>query len=134
MNCSKTKAVLFRSKGTMCHLYERLALNNHEIEILPTAKTLGVYFHEHMQWDSHSDSVKAKLSRVVSALRRCQTLLPTKQKITLSTMLSLPPIWFTVTWYGVKVPKRPCRAWKRTKNRLYEKLETKETLLNCSKI
>lgn len=83
INCSKTKAVLFRSKSPLNELTEsyNLMLNNSIIEFSSTAKSLGVVFHEHMKWDYHTEFLYNKLCKVLGVLRKCQGLLPVPQKL-----------------------------------------------------
>lgn len=81
LNCSKTKAVLFRAKSTPCDLTKSLTLNDSKVVLSASAKTLGVIFHELMTWDHHTDYLKSKLSKALGMLRRCQKLLPIQQKL-----------------------------------------------------
>lgn len=53
INETKTKAVIFKSKGRVCNPNVKLMLNSSEIEFANTVKTLGIMFHEHILWDSY---------------------------------------------------------------------------------
>lgn len=83
INSTNTKAVLFRAKNKKCEISSKLHLNNVEIQLSQTAKTLGVVFHEYMLWDSQTEAVCCKLSKSLGMLRRCQSLLPTRLKLLL---------------------------------------------------
>lgn len=87
INCSKTKAVLFRAKSKLYETTLKLTLNNNEIEFSQTVKTLGVLFHEHMAWNHHTEHISHKLCRVLGVLRRCHNILPVKQKLLLYNAL-----------------------------------------------
>lgn len=75
------KAVLFRSKGTTYEATSKLHLHDSVIDFSSTAKALGIVFHEHMLWDSQTEMVRNKLSKVLGMLRRCQSFLPTTQML-----------------------------------------------------
>lgn len=47
-----------------------MRINNTEIETVPSFKTLGVYFTEHMSWDKHVNYIVGKLSGVTGCLRQ----------------------------------------------------------------
>lgn len=81
INSSKTKAVLFRAKGITCTYTQKLMLNNFNIELSETVKTLGVIFHQHMFWNSHTEQLCIKLRKALGVLRRCQSFLPLPQKL-----------------------------------------------------
>lgn len=81
INCFKSKAVLFRAKARSFETSHKLILNNVEIKLCQTVKTLGVHFHEHMAWNYHAEHISHKLCKVLGVLRRCQNILPVKQKI-----------------------------------------------------
>lgn len=85
INCSKTKAVLFRSKSPLYELTRsyNLMLNNNKIEFSSTAKSLGVMFHEYMKWDHHTELLQNKLCKVLGVLRKCQRILPVPQKLSI---------------------------------------------------
>lgn len=81
INCSKTKAVLFRSKPPLHELTSsyNLTLNNSKIEFSSSVKSLGVLFHEHMKWHYHMDLSYNKLCKVLGVLKKCQPALPVPQ-------------------------------------------------------
>lgn len=81
INCSKSKVVLFRAKTRSFETSHKLILNNAEITLSQTVKTLGVHFHEHMAWNYHAEHISHKLCKVLGVLRRCQNILPVKQKL-----------------------------------------------------
>lgn len=69
INISKTKAILFRPRHTVFKLLP-IRINNTEIETVPSFKTRGVYFTEHMSWDKHVNYIIGKLSGVTGCLRQ----------------------------------------------------------------
>lgn len=80
INCSKSKAVLFRAKSKSFETSHEPILNNVEIKLSQTVKNLGVHFHEHMAWNHHTEHISHKLCKVLGVMRRCQNILPVKQK------------------------------------------------------
>lgn len=87
INESKTKAVIFKSKGTVCNPTAKLILNSAEVEFVSTVKTLGVIFHEHLIWDSHIQHLTLKLSNIVGVLYRHRHILPPSVKLLIYSTL-----------------------------------------------
>lgn len=69
LNINKTKAVMFHPCNKPYEL-PPLILNDIQIEVVKSFKTLGVYFSENMTWDSHVDYLLKKLSSTIGFLRR----------------------------------------------------------------
>lgn len=68
LNINKTKAIMFHLRNKSYEL-QPLILNNVEIELVNSFKTLGVHFSENMTWDSHVEYL-VKLSSTIGFLRR----------------------------------------------------------------
>lgn len=80
LNIIKTKAVLFHPHPTPVEL-PKIYLNNIEIEIIKSFKSLGVYFSQNMTWYDDVNYIVNKLSRTVGIKRRHCYYLPTSVDI-----------------------------------------------------
>lgn len=49
----KAKAILFRARNKPVIIDNVISLNSAKLEIVPSVKTLGVIFQEHLSWDEH---------------------------------------------------------------------------------
>lgn len=79
INISKAIAVLFHPKNVSITVVDEIpVLDSRRIKIISTVKTLGVIFHEHMQYYSHVCSIISKLSNVLGIFYKFFNLLPTK--------------------------------------------------------
>lgn len=81
INTSKTKAVLFRPINSRASIGNSLCIGSSRLEIVPHVKSLGVFFEEHLTWNTHIDNVFSKLARVVGILARLRFFLPQKIKL-----------------------------------------------------
>lgn len=76
INVTKTKAVLFSPKQSRREMTHEIILGQSAIEVVECIKTLGVYFHKHMLWDTHVNHVTKQLSKCVGVMAKLRTLLP----------------------------------------------------------
>lgn len=81
INTSKTKAVLFKPTNSKACISNNLCIGTSSIEIVPSVKSLGVFFDEHLTWNKHIDNISSKLARVVGVLTRLRFFLPQKIKL-----------------------------------------------------
>lgn len=77
---------LFQPKHDVCARPGALHLNNKDIAIMTDVKALRAFINEHMLWDSHTDYLWTKVSKVLGLLRKCY-LLPVPQKLVLYNSL-----------------------------------------------
>lgn len=61
INSSKSKAILFRARGSQSCFNQELFLDGAPIEILRKYKVLGVMFSEHMNWNDHIELISRSL-------------------------------------------------------------------------
>lgn len=80
INTDKTKTVLFQAKNKNMSLPSDVLLNNSILEILTSAKTLGVIFDEDMSWNSHINYIAGKLSQIAGRVYALK-FLPLKVKL-----------------------------------------------------
>ena len=81
INVVKTKAVLFRPKNRRMEAQTGLYYENSSIEIVPSVKSLGILFEEHMSWNKHTELIAGKISRVCGILNKCKYYLPKDIKL-----------------------------------------------------
>lgn len=58
LNITKTKYLVFKSKGTIIHPHLTLQFQKVNLEQAPTARFLGITFHENMSWSPHVDVLR----------------------------------------------------------------------------
>lgn len=83
INVNKTKGIIFSLPQVNFLLADTLVLDNSAIEIAETVKTLGVYFHKNLSWDTHFNHLVAGISKTVGVLAKSQFLLPSCVKLQL---------------------------------------------------
>lgn len=107
LNINKTKAVLFHPRNKFCEL-PRLLLNNFEIEVVESFKTLGVIFSNNLSWDAHINYLSKKLSKVIGLMRRhCATFPLSVNNILYNALFSSTLnygalVWGTTTKENIK--------------------------------
>ena len=123
VNVSKTKYIIFKSKGKKITLANGEGIVFDESEIGHTKdqnsitklericndnpnpnnrtyKLLGVYLDEHLSFDSHCDHVCAKVSQANYLLNRTKNFLPIKHLKTLYYALVHPYLLYCLPIYG----------------------------------
>lgn len=58
-NVSKTKYMVFKSKGTQTPIGLHLQFQGAELQQTCTIRFLGVVFHENLSWSPHIDALRA---------------------------------------------------------------------------
>lgn len=71
----KTKEILFRARNKAVIIDNVISLNSAKVEIVPSVKTLGFIFHEHLSWDERVILLTKKLSQIVCLLYRHKHIL-----------------------------------------------------------
>lgn len=99
INVEKTKAVMFHPRNKQFQLTP-IKLNNTEIEILSSFKSLGVYFSETMSWDCQVNHLVSKLSRAIGTMRRHCNYLPTSINMMLYNSMFLSLVQYGILVWG----------------------------------
>lgn len=81
INATKTKAVVFHSKGQQVTLKNNIVFRGSDIEIVKSVKVLGVHFSSSLQWDDHVNNIQIKLGRITGILSRIRYLIPNSVKL-----------------------------------------------------
>lgn len=87
INTTKSKAVFFIPKNKHITFDYPLCLGNQVIEIVPSVKTLGVFFNENMSWEEQIQLVRRKLSRTLGVLNKFRYILPQNIKLIIHNAL-----------------------------------------------
>lgn len=77
INVNKTKAILFRSRNTICTFMTTPSLGGNEIDIVENVKVLGIIFNEYLCWDETVQQISNKLSKVVGVIYKYRNMIPT---------------------------------------------------------
>lgn len=92
INGSKTKAVLFTPVQNIVNRNLSLHLGSENIEVVQEVKTLGVIFHQHLNWNTQVDHVAKRLSKACGVLCKFRQVLPSKVKLLLYNSMFAPHI------------------------------------------
>ena len=90
LNVNKTNFILFSGKKEVNHV--SIKINNENIERVYSTKFLGVIIDNKLSWKDHINKVKAKLSKCISILYKCNSLIEISTLRTLYCSLFLPHI------------------------------------------
>lgn len=80
INTNKTKTVLFQAKNKNVSLQSDIRLNHCNLEVVTSAKTLGIIFDQDMSWSSHTNYLAGKLSQIAGQVFALKSL-PLKVKL-----------------------------------------------------
>lgn len=100
INSRKTKAIIFHSKGHACPRYISLSIGDSNIEIVDTIKTLGVFFHKNMSWDTHVNYLITSVSKCVGILAKCRHFLPVRIKLIIYNALIMSHVNYCFLVWG----------------------------------
>lgn len=81
INPTKTKAIVYHSKGKEIFLKGDIIFGSSRIEVVNSVKILGVHFSATLQWDDHVNYLLKKLSSITGILNRNRYLLPETVKL-----------------------------------------------------
>lgn len=81
INKNKKKAIIFKSKGTVCIATEKLMLSLSKIDFVSTVKTLGVILNEPRLCDFYIQNLTLKLSNIVGISDKQRHMLPSRFKL-----------------------------------------------------
>ena len=90
LNLGKTNYMLFRSRPPDIELH--LKINNADIPKVTATKLLGIIIDDRLNWKPHIQSVKSKLSCILSIMYKTSTLITTAGMYTLYCSLFQPHI------------------------------------------
>ena len=83
INEGKTKAMLITGKRLLSKVNEEMTLTikGTELELVPSAKLLGLEIDSELSFTSHVEKLCKKLSQRIGVLKKIRSCLPTKQRL-----------------------------------------------------
>ena len=78
LNMTKTEFMLIASRQKLSQIMESpfLTINENAIEQVTSAKSLGIYIDENVNWECHIENFSKKIVRAISAVKRIRHLTP----------------------------------------------------------
>ena len=98
LNLGKTNYMLFRSRPPDLELH--LKINNADIPKVTATKLLGIIIDDRLNWKPHIQSVKSKLSCILSIMYKASKLITTAGMYTLYCSLFQPHISYCNELWG----------------------------------
>ena len=98
LNTTKTKYIIFNRTHSDIDL--QLHINNNKIEQVNTFNFLGLMINQNLNWSTHINALKRKLSRNIGILRLLKTKLPYKVLTSLYYTLIHPHLNYMILLWG----------------------------------
>lgn len=83
INVQKTKAVLLTPAQKCVSCDFQIFLANEKIDVAASVKTLGVTFHQHLNWDEHVECIIVNVAKACGVLCKLRDTVPQKIKLLL---------------------------------------------------
>ena len=101
LNLTKTEFLLIGSRQRLSNLPESLAvrINQSCVEQVSTAKSLGVYIDQNLNWETHIRETSKKIASGISAIKRIRKFVPREILLTIYNSLIQPHFdYCSVVW------------------------------------
>ena len=78
LNLTKTEFMLIASRQKLSSISERpsLTINDMAVEQVASAKSLGVYIDQTLNWECHNEDISKKIASTIGAIKRIRHLMP----------------------------------------------------------
>ena len=78
LNMTKTEGMLIASRQKLTQFTESpsLAVNENAIKQVTSAKSLGVYVDQNINWECHIENISEKIACAIGAIKRIRHLTP----------------------------------------------------------
>ena len=78
LNLTKTEFMLIASRQKLSNISERpsLTINDMAVEQVASAKSLGVYIDQTLNWECHIENISKKIASAIGAIKRIRHLMP----------------------------------------------------------
>ena len=83
LNVSKTHFMIWAPRATIMNSLKPIVISGHEIDKVCNTKFLGIVLDDHLNWESHIQYIKNKISKTIGTLKKLRPY------INISTMVSL---------------------------------------------
>lgn len=98
LHFGKTKCIIFGNKAR--NLKKKLMLNDVEIEIVTATKFLGIFIDDKLNWKTHINYVKSKMSKVIAILYKAQVFISQHSLVVLYHSLLIPYMTYCIEVWG----------------------------------
>ena len=101
LNMTKTEFMLIASRQKLSQFMESpsLAINENAIEQVTSAKSLGVYVDQNINWECHIENVSKKIACAIGAIKRIRHLTPLNVLVNVYNSLIQPHFdYCNVVW------------------------------------
>lgn len=94
LNAKKSKAMIIGKVNSLSVNFPAIVINNSKIEIVETAKNLGVIFNKHLNWSNHINAVCGKTYAMLRNLWMTQYYTPLHIRMLLAKTYLLPTLLY----------------------------------------
>ena len=98
LNLSKTNYILFRNRSADTDL--NICINTINVTRVQSSKFLGIIIDENLNWKTHIQLVKSKLSKTLSIIYKASKLINYEGMVTLYCSLFLPYLTYCYEIWG----------------------------------
>ena len=110
INLKKTNFMIFKPKQKKYYINPKIALNNHELDLVNQASFLGVILDEHLTWKSHIAQTSRKMSKSVGIIKKASFYLHTIKStsyVILFPCLSVYAILYSSMGFNLPIQSNP---------------------------
>lgn len=100
LNPSKSKCIIISKKNLVCSISDDIILNGERIEIVDTAKNLGIIFNSKLTWSDHINSLVGQTYVKLRALWSTQYFTPLRIRILLAKTYLIPSLLYGCELFG----------------------------------
>jgi hypothetical protein len=104
INLNKNNFMIFKPKQKKYYINPKIALNNHEIDLVNEASFLGVILDEHLTWKSHIAQTSRKISKSVGIIKKASSYLHTRALVMSYYSLVYPYMQYCILVWGSTYP------------------------------
>ena len=99
--------MIFKPKQKKYYINPKIALNNHELDLVNEASFLGVILDEHLTWKSHIAQTSRKMSKSVGIIKKASFYLHTRALVMLFPCLSVYAILYSSMGLNLPIQSNP---------------------------
>ena len=99
LNIVKTKYMLYHSINKRV-IYQKLKINNNNIDRITQFNFLGVILHECMSWKQHIEHIRLKIAKTIWIIARLKSMYPSAILLTLYNTLVTPHLHYCILFWG----------------------------------
>lgn len=100
INPTKSKCLIIGKRSLIPSLAPQIVLNHQSIEIVNTAKNLGIIFNSTLTWSNHINSICGRTFSMIRNLWQTQHCTPIKTRILLAKAYLMPTLLYGCELFG----------------------------------